>query len=554
MHFPAPPEVRIQNTDVKRLDGLRRTVAPGARNAGVDNGQHSNHPRDSGLDAVARGITLTLGGSFASVGLGFVLTVLVTRGFGAAGAGVFFIAISILAIASAIAAVGANDGAVKFVAHYKALGRLSEVRTIVLVAVVPVLGVSVMLTVLGVAFSEPIGELFVAPGDTVDVSSAVRVLMPVLPLSALSAVFVGASRGLGTMRPYFVTEQIAKPVARVVGVGAVLAVGGGLTAALVSWATALALGAVASGMWLLRLVRAAEERRAGLERGRAFDRALEFWKFSAIRGLASVFKVVVEWLDVILVGALASAEEAGIYAAITRLVRVGGIAQRATVLAVAPRISALFAVNDRAQLKTLYRVSTTWLVAFSFPVYLVLAFFSPTIVQIFGEDFTPGALPLSILALAMLVNMASGPGTMLLLMAGKASWNLGNTVVSLVINVTLNLLLIPSFGITGAAIAWMASILFDNLVPAFQNWYAFRVHPIGLGLVLAAVGAIASFGTAGLLAFVWTGTTATFVLVTAAVIVYGGVMWRWRDLLSFSTIREAVRLRRPKASPLVGAP
>ena len=108
---------------------------------------------------------------------------------------------------------------------------------------------------------------------------------------------------------------------------------------------------------------------------------------------------------------------------------------------------------------------------------------------------------------------------------------------------------------TGAAIAWAASIVFQNLVPALQIAYAFRLHPLGAGLAVAAGGAVASYGAAGLGAYLfWPEPAGALVLVAAATVLYGAIVWRYRDVLSLAVIRDAVRFRLTKPSPLVGAP
>src|SRR5207237_546673 len=82
-----------------------------------------------------------------------------------------------------------------------------------------------------------------------------------------------------------------------------------------------------------------------------------------------------------------------------------------------------------------------------------------------------------VLGLCMLVATAVGTVDMVLLMGGKSSWNMINTVVGLSSNIALNFLLIPRYGGTGAAIAWSSSILFTNLAPLAQVWKFLGMPP-----------------------------------------------------------------------------
>jgi O-antigen/teichoic acid export membrane protein len=78
-----------------------------------------------------------------------------------------------------------------------------------------------------------------------------------------------------------------------------------------------------------------------------------------------------------------------------------------------------------------------------------------------------------------------------LLMVGRSWLSTGNVLAALAINVVMNVILIPHFGMTGAAISWMASIFVTNLVPLYQV-SRLGLHPGGTPLATAiAVGIVA---------------------------------------------------------------
>ena len=107
----------------------------------------------------------------------------------------------------------------------------------------------------------------------------------------------------------------------------------------------------------------------------------------------------------------------------------------------------------------------------------------------------------------MLVATAVGTVDIVLLMGGKSSWNLFNTVVALSSNIALNLILIPRYGGTGAAIAWSSSILFTNLLPLVQVWKFLGMHPFGRGFPKVVLAAGAAYGALGLVLRVALGTS-----------------------------------------------
>src|SRR5439155_628727 len=154
---------------------------------------------------------------------------------------------------------------------------------------------------------------------------------------------------------------------------------------------------------------------------------------------AGVFAITLTWLDVLLLGGLRGARDAAIYVAAARYVTVGFVFIQALQLIIAPMMSSLLHGGEHDRAGELYRTSTAWLVAVSWPIYFTLAVFAPLLVSAFGGQFGKGQDPLLILSMAALLVAATGPSQVTLLMGGKSVWTLANTVVALGVNIALNL-------------------------------------------------------------------------------------------------------------------
>ena len=75
----------------------------------------------------------------------------------------------------------------------------------------------------------------------------------------------------------------------------------------------------------------------------------------------------------------------------------------------------------------------------------------------------------------MLLSSACGQVDVVPITTGRSSWSLLNGLLTMVVNVTLDLILIPSYGITGAAIAWAVAIAVANLMPLAQIAWTARL-------------------------------------------------------------------------------
>ena len=506
----------------------------------------------SPLRTLAAGSLLTTAGIVTTGVLGFVVVLIVTRGLGPMGAGIFFQSVGLFSILVSVADFGAVAGLVRTVARYRAIGRDGDVRGTVAVALWPIAVASVLAAVILVVGAPDIASLIGLPRS--QGSASLRILAAFLPLTALSSVTLAVTRGFGRMLPFVALENLAKPGLRLLFIAIAIAAGLGTTVVLAAWVLPAALILVPAAIVAGRLIRQRE--RGHLRTRSTRSLASEFWRFSAPRGLASIFQVAILWLDVVLVGALRSTEEAGIYAAVSRLISLGIFAIEGLRLTIAPQLSAALATHDRDKAQLLYRVGTWWLVAGSWPMYLTLAIFAPFVLLMFGPEFAQGAPALVIVSLAMLVGVGTGNVTVVLLMGGKSVWNLWNTAAALAVIVVLNMVLIPRLGMTGAAIAWAASLLVNNLVPLGQVWRFLRINPFGHGFVLVSGLATICYGVLGLVVRSALGPTApAFVLVAVTgTLGFALLLLRFRQSLHLSEVKEALlsgvgRWRRPGPKP-----
>jgi O-antigen/teichoic acid export membrane protein len=146
----------------------------------------------------------------------------------------------------------------------------------------------------------------------------------------------------------------------------------------------------------------------------------------------------------------------------------------------------------------------------------------------------------------MLLAMAAGPVNVLLLMAGKSSWILLNVALALAANVALNLILIPPLGITGAAIAWAATIMVSNVAALTEVRLFLQLQPLGPGFPIVALVSIGCYGVVGLAVRAGLGPTlAAFLLFAAlATALYVALLWRFRQELHVGVLLESVNVRK----------
>ena len=500
----------------------------------------------AGTRQVARGGMANLIGAAYSGAASFAITVVVTRIASIEQVGIYFSAISILLIAVGLASVGVPVGFVYFFARYRGLDQPRRFRAILLAGGTPMLALGGVLVLIGVLFREPLGRLFFGE-DVADSAKTIVLVSGTMFVAICAESALGATRGLGIMRPTVVADKFVNPTVQLLAL-VLLAVFHRTGGSDLVWTRALGFAAIAviAAPWLLRLIR--KKGGAGIHDNGGWDpltRAglAEFWRFTAPRALGQVAQVGIQRVDIVLVGLWLGPTEAAVYAAATRFLIFGQLAGHAIGTSVQPRISTLVAQGRARQLQDLYRTSTAWVMFATWPFYLTFIIQAGWLMRIFGEDYSRGAQILQLLSAAMLVATACGAVDAVLLMAGRSSWSMINAWISLVVNISLNVWLIPSLGIAGAALAWMASILLSNLLPLVQVMIGIGVHPFGRITLNAAIVPTVLFALLPLIVD-YAGGESIAALVTLLLSggIYAALLWRWRRDLGLSDLS---RVRRP---------
>ncbi|MBV9096353.1 MAG: polysaccharide biosynthesis C-terminal domain-containing protein [Streptosporangiaceae bacterium] len=534
---------------------------------------------------VMRGSLVNVAAMVTGAVLTFALTVMVSRWLQPSGAGGFFELIALFTILSSTFELGADTGLLRWISRARAIGGLADVRPVIAVALAPVLIIGGAAAAAAWVLAPELARAFLHDMPPAAGAADIRIIAPLIALGSLSACIIDGARGFGRMWPALVIEGVGKPTARIVLVCAALLLGFGLHGAIAAWGFPVILGLAAAWLIFARIFR--KEVPAGAAAtvptgrpirgphrtghrlkalgnlpsppgtdladfpGPAADHfrklSWEFWKFTAPRAVQGTFQIVVIWLDILLVGAIVSRYAAGVYGAVSKLALVGAFALEGNRLAIGPQVSALFARREHDRAADLYQTATRWLMLASWPLYVVFAIFPAVVLGIFGPRYTAGAAALVVLSLAMLVNLGTGNVTVVLLMGGKSSWSAVNAGAALAINIALNLALLPRMGIVGAAIAWAASIVVDNVAAMVEIRWVLGLAPFGKGYVLVAVTTLGCFGVTGMAARALLGQTlpALAAAVTVGAAVYAAALYVARVPLQLIGMSSLLRLRPP---------
>jgi O-antigen/teichoic acid export membrane protein len=235
--------------------------------------------------------------------------------------------------------------------------------------------------------------------------------------------------------------------------------------------------------------------------------------------------------------------EAALYAIGTRFLVVGQLTNSALAMAAQPQVASLSASERHDAIARVYRSTTTWIMAMNGPLYVGVAIFSPLLLSIFGANYS-AAWPVTVtLCVAAFLGNGSGMVDVMLSMTGRTGLTLGNSLGALATQVALLLLLVPSLGALGAAIAWGVSIVVINGISVIQLRRSDGLHPFEAGTAYAVVAVVVGVALPTGACAVWLGQTwlAFGVSVALSAACYSLMLRRFRNPLHLDALVTALR-------------
>ncbi|HZR56180.1 MAG TPA: flippase [Terriglobales bacterium] len=185
--------------------------------------------------------------------------------------------------------------------------------------------------------------------------------------------------------------------------------------------------------------------------------------FSAVALGMSFVEFLMAQADKILIGFYLDTRALGIYAVTAALIAFVSIILDSVNQIFSPSIAHLHARGEIELLGRIYQTLTKWVLGLTMPLAAVMIIFASPLMRIFGHDFELGWSILVIGIAGQLVNCAVGSVGYLLLMSGNQARLIKIQSIMAIVTVILALLLIPRWGLVGAAVASAAANAGANL-------------------------------------------------------------------------------------------
>lgn len=201
----------------------------------------------------------------------------------------------------------------------------------------------------------------------------------------------------------------------------------------------------------------------GLEKSEARQLLVSAVSFGAISGV----QVVNGNLDILMIGTFLGPVDTGLYRTATSLAGITSFGLVVVNLVILPKIAAFHKAGEQKSLERLLFRSVIMVTLSALAGSLFLLVGGHTLLGLlFGEVYTDAYWSLAILAAGQVANAFFGPVALVLNMTGREKLTLVGVSVATLVNIALNITLIPRYGIEGAAFATAFSLFLWNFLLA----------------------------------------------------------------------------------------
>lgn len=414
-----------------------------------------DNSHDTGNRSILTRGWITLFGAVLGAVLIFGNEILVARFLGVPLYGLYALAMLTARIAETVSLFGLRSGLMHFLPVYHSEKRTSDAVGAVLAGLLLpfLLGLAstaiiwnaapwIAREILGQPSSSPYLQLFALP----------------IPLMCMTEMLGVTTRGFGRAELYVIIRNLTPPISYMALLLMLIASDGDPLAVARAFGTAQLIATIVGLAIVIRLMR------KELTWTRPSFRFAEIYRYSFPIMLNTLLYTMMAASDILMLSNMQGAAEAGIYRACIQFRPAFDMAVLAFNAAAIHLYPILHREKRQEELEQSYDTVIRMTSAVSCGLFVLVLLSRSDILGLLGPEFPAGATAMLFLLIGFLLQGCIGSAGILLVVTGYQKYETFAALVGVLVNIGLNLFLIPSYGIAGAGVATAAALLVLNIM------------------------------------------------------------------------------------------
>lgn len=428
--------------------------------------------------------------SFVGLGYGqfvrYLFTALLARLVGVQFLGIYSLGNSITNIAGVFSKAGTDVGLMRYISRRDIKKDRESIKTDIRSTLKMGLIFSIIIMLTQIILSGWLAE------NVFEESSLLRIVLIVyavsIPFTALMTIATFATQGFQLLKYKVFVEYILNPTVLIVSMIFVYFVFSSELAIILPTLLTGIVGFIVANYFLKKV--------AGvniLNIGKiSFNKKILTYSLPIM--FTMILGTLLHWMDIIMLGYFTNLETVGLY---HPAVRTAGLQQSILIAFAgiyAPMFSKYYAQNNIIGMHHIYKLVTRWILTLVTPIFILIFLFSTKIMLLFGADFIQSSEALIILAIGTSIFAIFGVSSTALVVSGYQKLNLINALSATIINICLNIILIPKYGIMGAAWATLSSMMFIAFARLIETWIFLKINPFNVKVAKPIMAGIITYG------------------------------------------------------------
>ncbi|MEX0597596.1 MAG: oligosaccharide flippase family protein [Candidatus Paceibacterota bacterium] len=216
-------------------------------------------------------------------------------------------------------------------------------------------------------------------------------------------------------------------------------------------------------------------------------RMANYGLFAVLGGMTTL---VVNNIDIIMLGSLAGLTETGIYAIAFYIGSIIAVPQRSIAKIATPLVAKYLKEKNYQEVNSIYKSSSINQMIPGFLIFIGVVANLHNLNDILPEEYANTSTVIIIIGLSKLIDMTAGINGSIILTSKYYRFDLISMIFLVIVSIILNYILIPMYGIAGAATATAISLFLYNLIKGIYVWIKIKMQPLTPKILIVIVVSI----------------------------------------------------------------
>ena len=398
---------------------------------------------------------------------GFFLMYLITNVYGAEGMGIFALSQTILMVMVMLSVFGTDTASLKYSSQYSNNNEYRKLNSLYFSIFKFVIVSSIFISII-IFFIK--GGLSVFFNKSLLSHSLFFISLSILPMSFIN-INSESLRGIVKYSLFTIFRYVLIPVLTILFIY-VLDNNNDLLTPIKAYAISICIISLLSFTFLLKEIKF-------FKYFSNIDSNLnDIVKYSFPVLISNSMLLLIQWIDIIILGYFETSNTVGIYSVVMKISLFSSVILFSINSIVASEFSRLYSLDKMVDLRVLIRKSSKIIFFITIPVLILIVYFSKSILGYFGYEFIMANKTLYILVAGQFINVLCGSVGYILMMTEKQNIFKNIMIFATCVNIILNIVLIPKYGINGAAIASSISLILWNVISFSYIYRKYNISTI----------------------------------------------------------------------------